>query len=170
MAAELPVTGTDVWYYFICKRECWLMMHKIAPDEEDDNVELGRFLHEYKFGRGKKEVSVESVQMDRVRTIGGEIVVQEMKKSAKFKESARFQLLYYLQTLRKMGVSARGELKFIEEHESEPVQLTEEAEAKLEQALADIRRIARLPVPPAPVKIRFCGKCAYREYCWAEEA
>ncbi|MGC8937341.1 MAG: Dna2/Cas4 domain-containing protein, partial [Candidatus Methanomethylicaceae archaeon] len=29
-----PITGTLVWYFFICKREVWLMGHEITPDED----------------------------------------------------------------------------------------------------------------------------------------
>lgn len=169
MAYEMPVTGTDIWYYFICKRESWLMSHRIAPDENDENIEIGRFIHEYRYGREKQEVSVEAIKMDRLKKVNGELVVQEIKKSSRFKESARFQLLYYLDTLRKMGIEATGELLFPEERNRETVEWTPEMKARLNKAVEDIRNIARQPVPPQPKKINFCRKCAYREYCWAEE-
>jgi CRISPR-associated exonuclease Cas4 len=168
MSYEMPVTGTDIWYYFICKRESWLMSHRIAPDEDDENIEIGRFIHEYRYGREKKEVSVETIKMDRIKKEKGQLVVQEIKKSSRFKESARYQLLYYLDTLRQMGIEAKGELLFPEERNKEDVEWTYEAKAELDQAVANIRNIARLSVPPSPEKINFCKKCAYREYCWAE--
>ena len=40
MNEQLPITGTDIWYYFICKREAWLNKHQISPDESDENVRL----------------------------------------------------------------------------------------------------------------------------------
>ncbi|PDO09914.1 MAG: CRISPR-associated protein Cas4 [Candidatus Reconcilbacillus cellulovorans] len=163
------VTGTDIWYYFICRRQCWLMLHRIEPDHEDDNIEIGRFLHEYRHGRGQKDVDIDPVRMDRLKRVGDELVVEEIKKSAKFRESARHQLLYYLWILKQLGVRARGELVFSEEKRREPVELTPEAEQTLARAIDDIRRIAAMPAPPPPVKIPFCRPCAYREYCWAEE-
>lgn len=165
---QMPVTGTDIWYYFICKRESWLMSHQIAPDGEDENVDIGRFIHEYRYGREKKEVSIDSIKIDRLKREGEELIVQEIKKSSRFMESARYQLLYYLQTLKKMGVVAKGELLFPEEKKKEEVVLTVEAEEKLNQAVAEIQKIARQPVPPLPKKINFCRKCAYREFCWSE--
>ena len=84
-------------------------------------------------------------------------------------ESAKYQLLFYLHTLRKMGIEARGELLFPEERKKEIVELTDEAERNVMEAIKEIRTIARLPVPPVPQKIGFCKQCAYREYCWAEE-
>lgn len=54
MVFDIEVTGTDIWYYFICEREAWLNIHKIMPDEDDENIEIGRFIHEYRYGRNKK--------------------------------------------------------------------------------------------------------------------
>lgn len=166
---EMPVTGVHIWYYYICKREVWLIIHQIAADQDDENIDLGRFFNEHTYQRDKKELSLGHIKVDRVREENGELVVGEVKKSSRFKESARYQLLYYLDTLRQMGVQARGELLFPKERRRERVEWTPEAKQELEKAVADIRRIARLPVPPPPKKISFCKKCAYREYCWAEE-
>lgn len=165
----MPVTGTHIWYYFICKREVWLMIHQIAPDQEDENIDLGRFINEHTYQRNKQEVTIGSIKVDRVRREDGHLVIGEVKKSSRFLESSRYQLLYYLRTLKEMGIEAKGELLFPEEKRREVVVLTEKEEEKLDAAVADIRRIARLPVAPESVKIPFCRRCAYREYCWAEE-
>jgi CRISPR-associated exonuclease Cas4 len=166
---EMPVTGTDIWYYYICKREVWLMKHQIAPDSEDENLEIGRFIHEYRYGRSKQEIEVDNIKVDRLTNRSGTLVVQEVKKSSRFLHSAKMQLLYYLDTLKQMGIEAKGELLFPEERKRETVEWTEEGKRELEKAISDIRRIARMSVPPERKKIKFCGKCAYREYCWAEE-
>lgn len=165
----MPVTGTHIWYYYICKREVWLMIHQIAPDQDDDNVDLGRFINEHSYQRNKQEVLIGNIKVDRVRREDGKLIIGEVKKSSRFKESARYQLLYYLCTLKEMGIEAQGELLFPEEKKKETVILTEEDEEQLEIAVADIRRIARRLVAPKPIKINFCRRCAYREYCWAEE-
>jgi CRISPR/Cas system-associated exonuclease Cas4 (RecB family) len=41
LASGRPITGTLLWYYAICKREVWLMAHSIAPDEENQALEMG---------------------------------------------------------------------------------------------------------------------------------
>ena len=138
MPYEMPVTGTDIWYYFICKRQCWLMLHRIAPDEEDENLEIGRFIHEYRYERGKRELDLGSVKIDRVIKLKGELVVREIKKSSRFLESARFQLLYYLDMLRNMGIVARGELVFPEERDRETVEWTPK-ESEIDKAVEEIR-------------------------------
>lgn len=80
MGYEMPVTGTDIWYYFICKRESWLMSHKITPDEEDENIEIGRFIHEYRYKREKQETAIDTIKLDRIKKVNGKLVVQEIKK------------------------------------------------------------------------------------------
>ncbi|MEG3069742.1 MAG: CRISPR-associated protein Cas4 [Peptococcaceae bacterium] len=164
-----PVTGTDIWYYFVCKRELWLMMRKIAPDQEDENVDIGRFLHEYYSKRGKEEIDLGSGKIDRLKKVKGKLIAQEIKKSARFRESSRFQLLFYLYQLKKMGIEATGELLFAEEKTKEKVELNDENEKQLLNAIKDIQNYVDMPVPPPPQKIKFCHKCAYREYCWAGE-
>lgn len=165
----MPITGTDIWYYYICKREVWLMKHQIAPDQEDETLDIGRLISETYYQRNRKEISIGNIVVDRVRQEDGQLVIGEVKKSSRYMKSAKMQLLYYLDTLRQMGIEAKGELLFPEERKKETVEWTEEEKQELERAMEDIRRIALMPVPPAPEKIHFCGKCAYREYCWAEE-
>jgi len=29
------ITGTLIWYYYICPREVWLMAHELNPNQED---------------------------------------------------------------------------------------------------------------------------------------
>ncbi|MTI80799.1 MAG: CRISPR-associated protein Cas4 [Firmicutes bacterium] len=166
---RLPVTGTDIWYYFICRRELWLMAHKIAPNQEDENVEIGRFLQDYYGTRGKEEVDIGSGKIDRIKKVKGQLIVQEIKKSSKYRESSRFQLLFYLYELEKMGVQAVGELTFSEERRKEKVELTEKDRQHLIEAIEDISEIVKESVPSAPKKTKFCRQCAYREYCWAGE-
>src|SRR5690606_18192661 len=115
----MNITGTDIWYYFICKRELWFIIRKIVPDQEDENVEIGRFLHEYYSNRGKKEVDIGSGKIDRVKKVDGKLIIQEIKKTDRFKKSSYYQLLFYLYELQKMGIEATGELLFAEKKTKE---------------------------------------------------
>ncbi|WP_027726495.1 CRISPR-associated protein Cas4 [Tuberibacillus calidus] len=168
MSFSMDVTGTHIWYFFICRRELWLIIHQIAADQDDENLDIGRFISENRYQKDKKEMVIGNIKVDRVRKQGQQLIIGEVKKSSRFKESARYQLLFYLDTLKEMGIEAKGELLFPEERRREVVEWTPEAKEKLDEAIQEIRRIARQPVPPPPKKINFCRKCAYREYCWAE--
>ena len=165
--ADIKVTGTLIWYYYICHREVWLMARHVFPDQDNANVDMGRFIHEQTYQREKKEISIGHIKLDVLRNGKDGLVVGEVKKSSRFEASARMQLAYYLSELDKAGVKAKGELRFPKEKRRETVELTDEVKAKLDSAVRDILRIAYLDQPPTPVKIKFCKNCAYAEFCWS---
>ncbi len=164
---NIYVSGTLVWYYYICPREVWLIGHQITPDQDDANLYLGRFIQEYSYPRERKELAVGHSKMDVFRTAGGDLIIGEVKKTSRYRQSARMQLAFYLYELRQRGVTAKGELRFPRERQREEVLLDEETEKALDLAKREILRILYLSQPPQPVKIKFCKKCAYAEFCWS---
>ncbi|MBE3575406.1 MAG: CRISPR-associated protein Cas4 [Firmicutes bacterium] len=168
MAAALPpVSGTLVWYYTICPRECWLMCHQLNPDEDDPNIEYGRFLQDQAYKREKKEVGLGANRIDFIDAVGGELVVVEVKKSSRALESARMQLAHYLLSLEENGVRATGELRFPDERRREAVILDDQLRKEVEQTRAAVRRLMVQPQPPPVKRIHWCRRCAYAQFCWA---
>lgn len=164
---EINVNGTLIWYYFICPREVWLMARQINPDEDNSNVDLGRFIHEHSYQRDKKEINLGNIKLDILKKDQGELVVAEVKKSSKFELSARMQLAFYLIELEKLGIKARGELCFPQEKRRQELILDDGLRQELERAVRDLLRIAYLNHPPKPARISFCRNCAYAEFCWS---
>ncbi|MEA4884834.1 MAG: CRISPR-associated protein Cas4 [Clostridia bacterium] len=164
---DMHVTGTLVWYYYICQRQVWLMAHQVNPDEDNPSIDLGRFLHEHVYEREKKEISLPGMRLDVLSEKDGRLVVGEIKKSMRGEKSARMQLLFYLDELDRAGVSAVGELRFPEQRKRERVTLDEASHTELDRARRDIFRIMYLSEPPAPEKIRYCRGCGYAELCWS---
>jgi len=160
------ITGTLVWYYYVCDREVWLMAHALEPDRENLFLELGRLVHRESYGRDKKEFASPGMKIDLFRSEDGQLVLGEVKKSSHSLQSAEMQLAYYLWRLRRMGLEAKGELLIPKERKRIPVELTDELENKLVHAMEDIASIIRLEVAPPAVTTRFCRNCAYREFCW----
>lgn len=167
MYPEVNVNGTLIWYYYICQREVWLMAHKIAPDQDNELINLGRFMHEYSYQREKKEIDIGHIKLDIIRHEKGRIVVGEVKKSSRYKQSAKMQLAYYLWQLKSMGVDAKGELRFPKEKSKLIIELNEETVATLRAAEQDILDIIYKPYPPKAKKCRYCSKCGYAEFCWS---
>lgn len=164
---EINVSGTLVWYYYICPREVWLIGHQITPDQDDANVSLGRFIQDHTYSRERKELTVGWSKMDVFRVTDEGLVIGEVKKSSRYRNSARMQLAFYLSELRQRGIEARGELRFPKEKRKEEVLLDEQTERELDKARREILRILYLPTPPEPKKISYCKKCAYAEFCWS---
>lgn len=162
-----PVNGTLIWYYTICPRQAWLIARQMTPDENDDNVVLGRFLHEKTYNRDRHEVLVGNIKIDLVRGARGEVVIGEIKKSSHARESARLQLLYYLYVLKGYGLDLKGVLLFPLEKQREEIVLDAAGVEAVERAVAGVCAVVAQPFPPPPVKIKWCRPCAYAEYCWA---
>jgi CRISPR-associated exonuclease Cas4 len=143
------------------------MSHQLIPDQENSNIDIGRFLHEESYKRDKKEISLGNIIIDVMKKENGELIVGEVKKSSRFKESARMQLLYYLKELKDKGIVAKGVLMFPKEKEREEIELTKEDEKELDKVVRDILRIIYLDKPPKAIKNKYCKKCAYSELCFS---
>lgn len=75
-----PITGTLIWYYYICKREVWLMARQITPFQEHPFIELGRLISEESFSREKKDIRLDNIAIDLIQKPDGQVVVGEIKK------------------------------------------------------------------------------------------
>ncbi|MCD6219819.1 CRISPR-associated protein Cas4 [Candidatus Calescamantes bacterium] len=161
------ITGTLIWYYYVCKREVWLMSRELNPFQEDEFLEMGRLIHENAYVREKKEIETAHMKVDLLRKEGECFVVGEIKKSSRFLLPSKMQLIFYLYRLKKQGVKMKGELLIPKERKRIPVELTEELEKVLLEDMKHIREIISQDVPPEAKKIRFCRNCAYNDFCWA---
>lgn len=57
---SLPTfTGTEVGYYFVCKKKLWWFAHGVEMEHENDRVRMGRLVHAESYGRRKKELNVD---------------------------------------------------------------------------------------------------------------
>ncbi|WP_206093837.1 CRISPR-associated protein Cas4 [Paludifilum halophilum] len=161
------VNGTLVWYYLICRREAWLMAHNLEPEQENESIEMGRFLHDTAYPKERKEILFGHMKVDVLRREGDKWVIGEVKKSSRFQQSATMQLLFYIRELRKAGIDAEGELQFPEEKRKVSVQLTPRAEEELENVIREIEKIIESKTPPSAEWCRYCQTCAYSDFCWA---
>ncbi|SHO50572.1 CRISPR-associated protein Cas4 [Anaerocolumna xylanovorans] len=164
---DFKVTGTFIWYYCICKREVWLLAHGMEADQQDENMQMGNAIHETSYKRDSKEVEFAGSKFDVISKENGKLIVGEIKKSSKYLESAKMQLLFYLMELEESGIYAEGELLFPEEKKKETVILTEDTRKQLKQVIEDIKRIAVMPLPMMANRIKYCKNCAYSEFCWS---
>ncbi|GFR35138.1 CRISPR-associated protein Cas4 [Thermobrachium celere] len=163
----MDVNGTLVWYYNICKREVYLMSHGIVPNQDDENIEIGRFIHENYYRRNEKEIRFGNVVFDIMYQSGSKLIIGETKKSSKFLDASKWQLLYYLKILSDAGIEAKGVLQYPEERRRVEVELTEENIKKLKEMEEEIKNIIEAPLPPKVEDCIYCKSCAYREYCYA---
>jgi len=163
----MGTNGTLVWFYKICKREVWLMSKNILPDQMDENIDLGRFIHENSYQRKEKEVLFGNVKFDVVFENEDKLVIGETKKTSKYENASKYQLAYYLFVLKDSGINAEGVLLYPEEKKRTKVILTKELEEELKDIIKEIEEIQEKDIPPELKKINFCKNCGYREYCYS---
>ncbi|WP_456455037.1 CRISPR-associated protein Cas4 [Thermovibrio sp.] len=164
---SLVANGTLIWYYYICKREVWLIAHGIEPPQDNELISIGRLIHESFYKKFKKELFVDGkIKIDIVE---GKKAIGEIKKSSKYLKSAKMQLAFYLFYLKTTkGKEIEGELLIPEERKRIKVKLTPELEKEIEKAVFEIEEIVNRETPPPPVKkSNYCKNCAYKEFCWS---
>ena len=164
--SSLTYTGTQINYYFVCKRKLWYFSNNLSMEHTSDAVSLGKLIHEESYQREKKEIMIDDrISVDFVGHTG---VINEVKKSDKVEESHKYQLLYYLYYLEQKGVEGvKGVIRYPKLRKKVDVQLQEESREEMEQILEEIEKIVNSASPPKEMKNRsFCAKCSYFELCW----
>jgi len=161
---DLLITGTEVNYLFICPTKLWYFAKGITMEMESEWVDLGKFLHERRYGSEEKEVQIGRVKIDFIRR-GDVIEVHEVKLGKSMERAHEMQALYYLYYLKKLGIHARAVLHYPKLNETKEIVL-DGREKEIEEAIAEVERVKSLPAPPEPVKSKKCRKCAYYELCW----
>jgi CRISPR-associated exonuclease Cas4 len=160
------VTGSLIQSFYICKREAWLSSRELNVEREA-LLALGKVIDEEAYSRERKEIKIGNLKIDLVKRSNKKVVVGEIKKSSRFEKAAKMQLAFYLYRLEQLGINAQGELLIPREKKRIVVSLDGKTKAELDRAIAEIENIISSDIPPEPVKIQFCTKCAYREFCWA---
>lgn len=162
---EKRLTGTQINYFFVCKRKLWFFSHNIELESDSDLVLRGRLLHENSYKRQSlKEVEIDRIKIDFIEKSKE---VHEVKRSRKIENAHIYQLLYYLYFLKKSAnIEAKGVLNYPLLKKKVNVELTPEKEIELTGILADIHNIINQDRPPEAEWKSYCKNCAYRELCW----
>lgn len=161
----MRISGTHVYYYFVCKRKLWCFSKSIRMEHLDENVQLGKLLDESSYNRDSGQVMIdETVNIDFIRDWK---VLHEVKKSRAIEEAGIWQLKYYIYFLREKGIAIEnGVIDYPKLRRREEVELSEEDEQTLMRVLADIEEICSQEKPPKVIEKPICKKCAYFEYCY----
>lgn len=143
------------------------MVHELIPDQDNPFLELGRFIEENFYKRESKFFEVDNMKIDIVRREGENVLIGEVKKSSRYERSMIMQISFYLKRLKENGVYVKGEILIPKERKRINVELTEEIEKEIEEAIKNIEKIMLEEIPPKKERIPFCKNCAFREFCWS---
>lgn len=162
----MKVTGTLINYYFHCKRQCYLFGNRLNLEDNSENVQIGKAIHEQHADKDNTELSIDNIRLDKLTSE----YLTELKKSDADITAAKWQLLYYLKVLKEKGIERKGKLEFKEKNKTAKktiiVELTEDAEKELNKYIADIEELLISETMPPVLGKAQCKKCAYYEYCY----
>ncbi|MFD1361706.1 CRISPR-associated protein Cas4 [Lentibacillus salinarum] len=160
------ISGLHIQYYFVCHRKLWLYSKNIQLEEGNERVQTGKILHERSYRNSdKKELTVDNIKID---AIDGDYV-REVKVTSRMTKADKWQLLFYLYELKKRGLNKKGLISYTKEKRTEEVELKEKDEKKLEEIIENIYQILEQSRPPSVINSPICTKCAYYDFCYAEE-
>jgi CRISPR-associated exonuclease Cas4 len=160
----LYYTGTQINYYFICKRKLWLFSNNITLESNSDLVLLGKILHEHSYTRETKEITIERIKIDFIKRKNE---IHEVKRSKSMEKAHEYQLLYYLVFLKQYtGKEFLGIINYPLLKKKVTVQLDSKKEEEIIAILDNIKDIISEDIPPEVEVKKHCKSCAYRELCY----
>ena len=162
----LDYTGTQVNYFFVCRRKLWLFTRDIRFENENEYVQLGRLIDEYSYPRKKKQIEIGNLKIDFLDNKQG--IIHEVKKSPKIEKAHIWQVKYYLYWLKSHGVEhITGEIDYPKLKKKEVISLTDDDLKVFEDIFAQMKTVLEQAIPPETINRPFCKKCAYFEFCYA---
>lgn len=165
MSIGLRFTGTQVNYYFLCKKKLWYFTHYIQMEQGSDAVYLGKLIHETSYEREKKEIDIDDAI--KIDFIDKERVIHEVKKSDKVEEPHIWQLKYYIWYLKQKGVEGvTGKINYPKLRKTMDVFLEAGDDVRIEEILRGIEGIAKADLPPFVQRMKMCRSCSYNDICW----
>jgi CRISPR-associated exonuclease Cas4 len=163
---EPHLKPTELVYLLLCPRKFWLFRHGIRPEKDNNNVKIGKTIHQYSHPKKKHELPLLNWGvLDSATLKNGEIL--EIKKSSRRPDLDRLQVCAYLWFLQSHNIDVKtGVISYPEERKKDKVTLTEADKLKIDKLDKLGLSIGAEPHPPAPAKIKACELCAYHEYCY----
>ncbi len=160
----MQITGTMYSYSFLCDRKLWLFAHKIAMEQESENVRIGKFIDETTFAREDKNIQIDdTANIDFLR----KGIIYEVKKSEKEIQMGINQVKYYLYLLREKGMDGqKGILSIPTKKQTHEIILEEADIVNIKSRLEKIEDIIQKNKPPGVIEKKACKACAYYELCF----
>lgn len=143
------------------------MSRRLEPDQSDENIRIGRMIHENHYNRERKEVAIGNSKVDVADLNDGIMRISEVKKSSKYLDASLIQLKYYMMLFSDAGAIVSGEIRIPAERKKLKVELSDSDRTHIREKIDEIGRTVRNLKPPPALKIPFCRKCAYSELCWS---
>lgn len=160
------MNGILMQYYYFCKRKLWLSFNRFNLENNSEDVQIGKILHEELDNHKNTEIEIDGIKIDKLT----KDYVVEVKKSESNIEASIFQLKYYLYVLDLYNIHKNGKLKIIEKDKNTKeikIEYNNSVKQEVEDTIKNIEMIVKSDQIPSIYKdIKRCKKCSYYEYCF----
>lgn len=161
---KADITGVMVQYFMTCKRELWFYIKQINMNYNNEDITIGNTIHQKSYSREKKEIRVDNMVFDFVKK-DNDLVIFEVKKSSKLAIGAKYQLYFYMYSLRLLEPNIRGVLVYPKERKKEELMLDENIIEEMENIIDEIVVCSNLKRPPEVEIKPYCKGCSFYELC-----
>jgi CRISPR-associated exonuclease Cas4 len=163
-AEDLEVQGLDFQHAAICRRRCWLHLHRASMNEWSDLIRLGEVLHVHSHSRDRSIAGLTGLKPDRLDW-ERRIVVEE-KSSKSHSEAAHDQLSFYAALMTRVsGRLWSGRLYVLGARRYWDVALDDARLTRLEASLDLIASLKKDPKVPPASRLQACNGCSNSEFC-----
>jgi CRISPR-associated exonuclease Cas4 len=164
MKSTNEITGVMFEYYFICKRKLWLFSNQIKMEDNNENVHVGKLIHDNTYKRNKKNILIDNtINIDYIKD---KKEVHEVKKTKSIEEASIWQLKYYIYYLEKKGLCGlTGIIDYPLLKERKKIIISKEDIDKIDLILSNIVKIIDGKIPEV-FRTKKCSKCSYYELCY----
>jgi CRISPR-associated exonuclease Cas4 len=161
------ITGVQINYLYVCKTKLWLFSHKIAFEQESDDVMIGKLLHETYFAHKKKNLILGKIAVDFIENNQG-VLLHEIKKSGSNMQGTVMQVAYYMYYIYKLSNQTVKEavINVVSERRIIKIKPNPELFKNVEKSISDVKKVISSEKVPEPKRTPYCRKCAYRDFCW----
>lgn len=164
---KLNITGSIIEAYVFCPKQAWLLAHQFVGDQNNEFLEIGRLISDRSYEREKNEITIKGGKIDFIKKDNNKILIVEVKKSSKFIETAKMQLLYYIYDLKNKGIVSYGEVRIPEEKKIIKIYLDDNNEEKIKNLINEIDNLLKQEKMPEVKYSGKCKNCSYNEFCWS---
>jgi CRISPR-associated exonuclease Cas4 len=133
-------------------------------EQNNEHVNIGKIIEKESYKRRSsknKQIILDNIKVDYIDFKNK--ILYETKKSSKYKDSAIWQMKYYLYIIRD---NYTGVIEIPKEREKINVSLTEDDISHLEFIINDISSISE-GLCPAVIKEKKCKNCSFNEFCYS---
>lgn len=162
------IKGTDINYYFICRRRAWMSLKSFYILDGNQFVQHGHYLSGKKRRYGYTSVRIGRNEIDNLEiTLNNEYIVHEFKRGKKALQGDIFQCLHYMNLLKNKGFKVdHGVIHLLGTKNIRIIELENNLLEELYVVYDELEKLKNIQIP-GPVRNYYCGHgCSYNLFCW----